>query len=301
MKTIDRFLGCLVGLAAGDAVGTTVEFKERGEFEPLTDMVGGGPFCLKPGQWTDDTSMALCLAVSIIEKRAIDSEDIMNKFCDWMDNGYMSSTGRSFDIGNTTRQSLKRYQQTGDTCSGGTDGWSIGNGALMRLAPIPMLTYLDKNEVNDWSVVNSEYTHNVAESIDACRLYATMIADALDGKTKDEIIHNQINFTGHPLIVEIAKGSYFNKTEDEIKGSGYVVESLEAALWCFYNTDNFKDAILKAANLGDDADTTAAICGQLAGAYYGIDGIPSEWSEKLSMIDKIEEMAVQLYELSQTW
>lgn len=301
MKTKDRFLGCLVGLATGDAVGTTVEFKDRGDFEPLTDMVGGGPFNLQPGQWTDDTSMALCLAASIIEKETIDSEDIMNKFCDWMDNGYMSSNGRCFDIGNTTKQALKRYQKFGDTCSGGTDGWSIGNGALMRLAPIPMLTYLNQNEIDTWAIVNSEYTHNVPESIDACRLYALMIADALHGKTKQEIITNHHDFAGHHTIVDIAKGGYLNKTSEQIKGSGYVVESLESALWCFYTTDNFKDAILASANLGDDADTTAAICGQLAGAYYGIDEIPQEWRKKLTMIDKIEEMAVQLYDLSQTW
>jgi ADP-ribosyl-[dinitrogen reductase] hydrolase len=301
MKIQNRFLGCLVGLAAGDAVGTTVEFKERGEFTPLTDMVGGGPFCLQIGQWTDDTSMALCLAASIIEHQGIQSDDIMNKFCDWMDTGYMSSNGRCFDIGNTTKQALKRYQQTGDTCSGGTDGWSAGNGALMRLAPIPMLAYLDTNELDDLSIINSEYTHNVSESIDACRLYSRMIADALKGESKHDIIQNQLNFTGHPKIVEIAKGSYFDKIVDDIKGTGYVVESLEAALWCFYTTDNFRDAILKAANLGDDADTTAAICGQLAGAYYGIDGIPTDWRNKLTMLDNIEEMALQLYELSQTW
>jgi ADP-ribosyl-[dinitrogen reductase] hydrolase len=123
----------------------------------------------------------------------------------------------------------------------------------------------------------------------------------LKGESKHDIIQNQLNFIGHPKIVEIAKGSYFDKTVDDIKGSGYVVESLEAALWCFYTTDNFRDAILKAANLGDDADTTAAICGQLAGAYYGIDGIPTDWRNKLTMIGNIEEMALQLYELSQTW
>src|SRR5262245_51364820 len=134
----ERYLGCLLGLAVGDAIGTTVEFRPRGSFEPLTDMVGGGPFGLLPGQWTDDTSMALCLAHSLVYRRAFDPTDQMNRYCNWANYGYMSSTGECFDIGGTTSQALVRYQSTLDPFSGVTDPLSAGNGAIMRLAPIPM-------------------------------------------------------------------------------------------------------------------------------------------------------------------
>ncbi|HEY9659275.1 MAG TPA: ADP-ribosylglycohydrolase family protein, partial [Allocoleopsis sp.] len=132
----ERFRGCLLGLAAGDAVGTTVEFQRRGSFSPVTDMVGGGPFRLQPGQWTDDTSMALCLATSLVEVGAFDAIDQMNRYCNWYQNGYLSSTGDCFDIGNTVRQALHQYKTSGNPFSGSTHANSAGNGCLMRLAPI---------------------------------------------------------------------------------------------------------------------------------------------------------------------
>ena len=144
---LNRFRGCLLGLAVGDAIGTTVEFKPRGSFPTVTDMVGGGPFHLKPGQWTDDTSMALCLATSLIFNNGFDPIDQMDRYWDWYQNGYLSSTGEFFDIGNTIREALERYKHTGNPFSGSTSPDMAGNGSLMRLAPVPMFYFPDLEKI----------------------------------------------------------------------------------------------------------------------------------------------------------
>jgi len=286
-----RFRGCLIGLAVGDAVGTTVEFKSRGSFHPVTDMTGGGPFGLKPGQWTDDTSLALCLAESLITKQGFEARDQMERYVRWYRDGHLSSTGRCFDIGNATASSLHRFEQTGEPFAGSTDGRAAGNGSIMRLAPIPMFFYPDTEQAVRYAGESSRTTHGAPECIDACRLFALMLVKALDGKTKDEVLFGTKQMVLAPKIAAIAAGQYRNKGEGQIRGTGYVVDSLEAALWCFQRTDNFRDAVLKAVNLGDDADTTAAVCGQLAGAHYGEDGIPAQWLDRLCMQEKITEFA----------
>jgi ADP-ribosyl-[dinitrogen reductase] hydrolase len=294
----NRFRSCLLGLACGDAVGATVEFKPRGTFAPLTDMVGGGPFRLKAGEWTDDTSMALCLAVSLLESDGFDPRDQMERYCRWWAEGYLSSNGVCFDIGNTVRHALRHYQMTNEPYSGSTHPRSAGNGSIMRLAPAPMYYVEDLAQVAHFSGESSRTTHGAQEAVDACRLFGVMIALALRGESKENILFNQSpalsNWSLAPSIQEIAAGSYKTKQAKEIRGSGYVVESLEAALWCFFKTDNYREAILLAANLGDDADTTAAVCGQIAGAYYGVDSIPDDWLAKLAMRTYIEDVAGQL-------
>lgn len=298
MKQQDRFRGCLLGLAVGDAVGTTLEFKPRGTFAPLTDMVGGGPFGLKPGQWTDDTSMALCLATSLVEKQGFDAHDQMNRYVNWYEHGYLSSTGRCFDIGNTTRAALHRFQQTGDPFSGSTHPQAAGNGSLMRLAPVPLFYYPDREKMRHYSAESSRTTHSAAACLDACRLFADMLYLALSGADKEAILTGRDpKIVTEPLIQAIAMGSYRQKTVAQIRGSGYVVDSLEAALWCFAQTDSYEEAVLAAANLGDDTDTTAAICGQIAGAHYGLPGIPISWLEKLTLRQEITMLADQLFVL----
>jgi ADP-ribosyl-[dinitrogen reductase] hydrolase len=296
METIERFRGALLGLACGDAVGTTVEFKPRGSFAPVTDMVGGGPFRLKPGEWTDDTSMALCLAESLIECNGFDAADQMRRYVKWLDEGYWSSNGRCFDIGGTTHDALRNFKQTGNPFSGSTHTQSAGNGCIMRLAPVPMVFYPDQDAAIEMSGESSRTTHGAAECVEASRLFAAMLFKALDGANKEEILlgHSLSGFSSNG-IQAIAQGDYRAKSEDEIFGIGYVVSSLEAALWCFYHTDNFKDAILRATNLGKDADTTAAICGQIAGAFYGESGIPENWRKKLARHDEICLLADRLY------
>ena len=291
---LDRFRGCLLGLAVGDAVGTSVEFQQRGSFSPVTDMVGGGPFHLKPGQWTDDTSMALCLATSLITQKGFDPDDQMDRYWDWYQDGYLSSTGEYFDIGTTVRQALERYKHTGNSFSGSTDPGSAGNGSLMRLAPIPMFYFPDLEKTINFAGKSSRTTHGASECIEACQLFAEMLFRALSGLNKEKILLNTTIKISSPKISDIAIGNYFQKPATQIRGTGYAVESLEAALWCFYQTDTFETAILQAANLGDDADTTAAICGQIAGACYGESGIPTKWLEQLFMRAEITDLADKL-------
>lgn len=299
MNTSERFRGCLLGLATGDAVGTTVEFQHRGSFSPVTDMVGGGPFNLKPGQWTDDTSMALCLATSLITTGRFDAVDQMNRYCNWYEQGYLSSTGECFDIGNTVSQALDQYKTSGNPFSGSTNPRSAGNGCLMRLAPVPMFYFPDRDRVLHFSSESSRTTHGAAECIDASRLFGDILFRALSEANKTEILFgNDPETVASPAIQAVTYGEYRSKTVNDVRGTGYVVESLEAALWCFWKTETYEQAILTATNLGDDADTTAAICGQVAGAYYGESGIPTHWLSQLAMRNKITELADQLCDTS---
>jgi ADP-ribosyl-[dinitrogen reductase] hydrolase len=296
MEKSDRFRGCLLGLACGDALGTTVEFKARGTFSSLTDIVGGGPFNLRPGEWTDDTSMALCLAASLTELDQFDAKDQMSRYLRWAESGYMSSNGRCFDIGVAIRSALRKFKQTGDAFSGSTAPDSAGNGCLMRLAPVPMYYYPDRDAAITMSVESARTTHGVLECLEATRLFAAIIFQALAGATKEDVLlgHGVGHLTTSPRLVAIANGAYRSKPSNEIRGSGYVVSSLEAALWCFWTTDSFEQAVLKAANLGEDADTTAAICGQVAGAFYGASAIPGHWINILTMGDEIRDYADRL-------
>jgi ADP-ribosyl-[dinitrogen reductase] hydrolase len=303
MNLQNRYRGCLLGLACGDAVGTAVEFMPRGTFAPVTDMTGGGPFDLQPGQWTDDTSMALCLATSLVERRTFDARDQMDRYVRWWKDGYLSSTGRFFDIGIATSGALGRYLDSHDPYAGSDDPYSAGNGSLMRLAPVPMFFYPDLAAALHYAGESSRTTHAAAQCVDACRLFAAILIKAFAGQAKEEILSGP-HFTFDPAaaispaIQAIADGEYRRKTSKAITGSGYVVRSLEAALWCFDTTGSFRDAILTAANLGDDADTTAAVCGQLAGAYYGVAGIPTAWLQQLTLRGEIESLADRLLALS---
>lgn len=295
MDTQERFRGCLLGLAVGDAIGTTVEFSRRGTFEPLTDMVGGGPFRLKPGQWTDDTSMALCLATSLVECNGFNAKDQMERYVRWADTGYLSSTGTCFDIGLTISTALRAFKNTGDPYSGSTNPRSAGNGCIMRLAPVPMFYYPDIETAEHYAAESSRTTHGCTQCLDACRLFSRILVNALSGKSKKETaLCASDTFSGDEAITAIARGDYMDKAMEDIHGTGYVVQSLEAALWCFMKTDTFNDAVLLAANLGDDADTTAAICGQVAGAFYGKAGIPEKYLAKLYCFNEICELADKL-------
>jgi ADP-ribosyl-[dinitrogen reductase] hydrolase len=296
LQTLDRFLGCLLGLAVGDALGTTLEFSPRGSFNPIVDMVGGGPFHLLPGQWTDDTSMALCLATSLIEKGGFDPADQMDRYCQWWKQGYFSSTGSCFDIGTTTASALQRYTQTQNPFSGSTDPNSAGNGSLMRLAPIAMWCFPDAQLASRYAADSSRTTHGAQECLDACSFFAQLLIQALSGRAKDDLLFQRALFAkGADKVLTIARGDYRTKSGAEIHASGYVIHTLEAALWAFSQTDSFESAVLKAVNLGEDADTTGAVCGQIAGAYYGKSRIPRRWLRKLAMRKEIESLAQGLF------
>lgn len=301
MENKERVLGSMLGLAVGDALGTALEFKTPGTFTPVTDMLGGGAFHLLPGEWTDDTSMALCLAESLVEC-GFDPLDQMKRYLRWYRAGYMSSREFCFDIGNTVRAALERFEQTGKPNSGETASHTAGNGSIMRLAPVP-LYYADRPEdAVYYSGESSKTTHGAATAVDACRYLGGLIAGAVAGVSKEELLSAGYApvrglWEKHPLGAEInavAAGSFKVKQPPAIKGSGHVVKSLEAALWAFYNSDTFRDGALLAVNLGDDADTTGAVYGQLAGAFYGVSGIPEEWLAKLMLREFIGELSLRL-------
>lgn len=296
MDILARYRGCLLGLATGDAVGTTVEFQPRGTFQAVTDMTGGGPFDLQPGEWTDDTSMALCMAHSLAERGGFDARDQMDRYVRWRRDGYMASNGRCFDIGATISAALDRFERTGNPFAGSIDPNASGNGGIMRLAPVVLFYYPDRKAVLHYAAASSRLTHASPECISSARLLADVIHQALGGAAKGDIARRaEDEYSATPSVQAIANGEYMSKTEDEIHGTGYVVSSLEAALWAFWHTDTFEQAILRAVNLGDDTDTTAAICGQVAGAFYGEGGIPSHWLDRLAMRTEISSLTEALH------
>ncbi len=304
---LPRYRGSLLGLAVGDALGTALEFKQPGTFEPIDDMIGGGPFDLKAGEWTDDTSMALCLAESLIETKRFDPQDQLKRYLKWHDHGHLSSNGRCFDIGNTVRHALETFRTTHMSYCGPVDSRSAGNGSIMRLVPVPLFFSSNPALAIQNSGQSSRTTHGARVCIDACRYMGGLLVGAISGATKEEVLSELYDpiagyWEQNPLveeIAEIARGSFKHREPPTIKGTGYVVKSLEAALWAFHKTDSFRDGCLLAVNLGNDADTTGAVYGQIAGAFYGEEGIPRAWRHKLAHRALIESLADQLFSLSQ--
>ncbi len=298
-----RAVASLLGLALGDAVGTTLEFKSPGSFTPLEDMLGGGPFALPPGYWTDDTSMALCLATSLDECGSFDASDQMARYQRWWRTGHLSSTGRCFDIGNTVTAALHHYEQTGEPFAGSTAPNTAGNGSLMRLAPVAIRWWREPHHALRNAEESSRTTHGARAAVDACRYFAGLLVSAIAGASKETLLGSmhapaRNTWAEHPLCTEIeaiARGSFKTKGPPDIRGTGYVVASLEAALWAFHQSTDFRSGCLLAANLGDDADTTAAIYGQLAGAYYGEEGLPEAWLNQLHWRERIHELAERLF------
>ena len=306
LSTLERYHGSLLGLAIGDAMGAPLEFVKPCDVTPVHAMIGGGDFGLKPGEWTDDTSMALCLAESLIICKGFDMKDQLARYCDWYHNGHLSSTGKNFDIGNTTRSALRHFEKTGDPCSGLTDPRSAGNGSLIRLAPVPLAFAKTPSHAIELSGESSRTTHALDKCVDACRYMGALIVGAVQGYSKEQLLSPQFSpvehyWDLHPLMKDIstiANGSFREKEPPDIKGSGYVVASLEAALWAFARTETFRDGCLAAVNLGDDADTTGAIYGQLAGAYYGVAAIPDEWKNTIVKRELIDQFSKDLFRLA---
>jgi ADP-ribosylglycohydrolase len=287
--SLNRRRGALLGLAVGDALGAAVEFMAPGTFVPVSDYRGGGAHGLAPGEWTDDTSMALALADSIAE-RGWDLHHQAERYLAWWRTGAYSVTGHAFDIGITTAASLRRFEAMRDARTSGDESpQASGNGSLMRLAPVPlafMHLFPAKNDQLVLRLVESSMTtHASRQCVSACAYMGVVLCGLLHGLSRDEVLAPEFARTHlsshrlHPEIEEIADGAYRHRTP---VGSGYVVRSLEAALWAFHDAVDFREAVLRAVNLGDDADTTGAVCGQLAGAYFGESGIPQEWRDRLA-------------------
>ena len=289
----DRLVGSLVGLAVGDAVGTTVEFRPRGSFPTVTDMTGGGPFRLPVGAWTDDTSMALCLAESLIEYPALNKQDLLTRFCKWYKDGYNSPTGTCFDIGGTTVTALEEFLDSGSTTNNPEDFYA-GNGSIMRLAPVAIANYNNPRQALKIAREQSETTHATAKATAASELLAEILTRAFVAENKESVLDIECQMHWPVLVCDIIATGIERKKESEIKSSGYVIDTLEAAIWSFVTTDSFEEAVLRAVNLGHDADTVGAVTGQIAGAYYGESAIPAHWLEKLYNYEYIKELAVKL-------
>jgi ADP-ribosylglycohydrolase len=296
----DKQRGCMFGLAIGDALGAAVEFSAPGTFRPVTGYRDGGPHGLGPGEWTDDTSMALALADSI-GSMGWDLNDQASRYVQWWRTGKYSVNGRCFDIGVATQKALAEYAVGRDALvSGERSERSSGNGSIMRLAPVAIryagLYPENIRELCRLARESSLPTHASGQCLSACRYLGVVLAGLIRGEDREEVLSaewvglRKAEADGplHPLVREVAAGSYRGKQPPEIVGLGWVVKSLEAALWAFHDAGSFEEAVLKAVNLGDDADTTGAVCGQLAGAYWGESLIPDSLRAGLARKDMLE-------------
>ena len=289
----DRGLGALLGLAVGDAVGTTLEFSPRDTRPRVTDMIGGGPFDQPPGGWTDDTSLALALAESLNDRGALDRRDLLDRFTEYWKHGRYSHTGDCRDIGTTTRRALVRYEHTGDAEKASKTRDTPSNGSLMRLAPVALRYWRSRRELDAAAAEQSRATHGAHAAVDACRGLAELLADAIEGRTRVEVLKPRRTSYTTP-IDRILAGSYRGRPRRTIPSGGGAAETLEAALWAVGRTGTFRNAVILAVNLGEDADTVGAVTGQLAGAMYGAKAIPHGWLEKLKLRDQITNAGERL-------
>lgn len=307
----DKIKAVMLGHAVGDALGVPVEFCERNELaeKPVTDMVGYGTYPYPEGCWSDDTSMSLA-ALDSLASGKLDFDAIMVKFGEWYYDDEYTPTGEMFDVGNTCSYAIDNYfayHKPIEKC-GLTDEHSNGNGSLMRIHPFVLYVYANQMSVDEWLgviVKASALTHAHDRSKIGCLIYTFVLMSLLKDKGKDGIedglkkakryLNACAEFTPYERIFN---NDFATLPRDEIKSSGYVVDTLEAALWCLLTTASYRDCVLKAVNLGDDTDTVAAVACGLAGALYGYDAIPKEWLETLKRRDYIEAMCDRA---SSTW
>jgi ADP-ribosyl-[dinitrogen reductase] hydrolase len=296
-KRKNKAFGSFFGLIVGDALGAAVEFKQRGSFKEVKEMRAGGPHGLEAGFWTDDTSMALCLAESLTEK-GFKLQDQLERYLKWYREGYLSSTGSCFDIGANTARSLEYYEKQRELPP--KSDRAAGNGSIMRLAPVPIYFKDDFAEAVKYSGESSLTTHNNQMAVDSCRYFGGLLQQFINARIKMKAFKIKvIKDTAVDLDLDerviMAVNGAFKKGKNEIKSDGFVINTLEASLWSFINSDSFEDAVLTAVNLGDDTDTVAAVTGQLAGAYYGYQLIPDKWLTKLADYDLLKEIVEKLY------
>lgn len=267
----DRAVGAFVGLAVGDALGTAVEFKSRGSFLPVTGMRGGGVFDLKPGEWTDDTSMAIALAEALTQDPNLSNPAFaMNRWVNWAHYGYYSHTGTCFDIGGQTSIALNAWKEFQTLPDHDTN--NAGNGGIMRLAPAVLANLHNRGMAIDVARRQSDLTHRNVFCREIAGEMAGILYDLIHGRTES-----------------IVPQSIAERAEVEVKSTGYVVDTFEAALWAYAPQDSFASIVLRAVNLGDDADSVGAVAGQFAGARFGLSAIPPEWLQVLVWRDAIIE------------
>ncbi len=311
----NHVLDGVMGLCVGDALGVPVEFMGRETLRknPVTGMRGYGTHAQPAGTWSDDTSMTLCLVDSL--SRGLDYEDIMSNFIKWFEKGEYTPYGEVFDMGVTTRRALIRFKQGIPAIEcGGKNERDNGNGSLMRI--LPVVFYLQSIYGTDFTGIDQAYevvhavsslSHAHRRSQIACGIYISVASKLMSSMTLETAVRSGISgameyYQGtKDYVLELEHFERLNRRdfaaipEDEVRSSGYVVDTLEAAIWCLLNTDNYRDCALKAVNLGDDTDTVAAIAGGLAGLAYGYKGIPKEWVSEIARKEYIEDLCNQLY------
>lgn len=309
MMNVEIVKGAILGHAVGDALGVPTEFipREKLQKNPVIDMIGYGSHNVSKGSWSDDTSMELCTLNSIAYKGEIDLDDIMTGFVKWIEEGYMTPHGRVFDMGRTCLHAIMNYRRGKNArCCGGEREYDNGNGALMRILPVCLYNYLT-NANRDIAIDNihsvSALTHAHDRSLIACGIYEFIVQELISAprkssvkkalsKAKDYYKDNEENEKYHRLYAP----NFELIPENEIKSGGYVVDTLEAAIWCLLNTSDYKTCVLKAVNLGQDTDTVAAVAGGLAGILYGYKNIPSEWIDSLAKKGEIIDMCCSFYD-----
>jgi len=306
---LNKIRAVMFGHAVGDALGVPVEFRSREYLDrkPVTDMIGYGTYNLPAGCWSDDTSMSLC-ALESLAKGTLDFDDIMKNFGKWCYRGEFTPEGFVFDIGNTCSYAIDNYvygKMSAHSC-GLSDIMSNGNGSLMRIHPFVL--YAVCNNINNSNFTRmiiqaSSLTHAHCISTDGCVIYAYVLRELLANPSKSSV-YRALNTVSVDDIY-YPPNKYYNRLlcqdislidRNEIKSSGYVVDSLEAAIWCLLTTNSYNECVLKAVNLGEDTDTVAAIAGGLAGALYGFDAINKDWLDTLKKKDYIDNMCDNAYE-----
>lgn len=284
----NRAHGCFLGLAIGDALGAPVEFSPPGTFKPVTGYQAGGPFNLEAGQYTDDSSMALCLADSLIACGELDLKDQIERYVRWYQRGENSSTGVCFDIGNGTARALDLFMAELDPLSGSVT--AEGNGSIMRLAPVAIRYWFDRSLAKAKGELSALTTHGSEIAVECTGYFAKILAILIQGGSKADVLKASVGYS--PRLTQTLNGQWEGR---KVSGHGHVLDTLEAALWAFHTTDSFKDCVLKAVNLGDDADTVGAVAGQLAGAFYGRSGIPADLIDGLQDAERFIRLAQKLF------
>lgn len=284
----NKFKGALLGLIVGDALGAPFEGMSGDNIEFKGKMQGGGPHNISAGQWTDDSSLALCLAESLI-KDGFDLKSQLKRYSSWFKDGYLSSKDRAFGIGRNTSISITDYIQEGILPP--ERERAAGNGSIMRLAPVPLYFINNYKKTIYYSAKSSRATHNNPMAVDSCKFLGSFIFNAIHNKNKNYLINE--NFKDLELddrVLKTVRISNNKLTKEDINPDAFVLNTLQASLWSFNNSDSFKSAVIKAVNLGGDTDTIAAVTGQMAGSYYGSDNIPDKWVNRLAKKELIMSM-----------
>lgn len=298
---MNKIYNGIIGLVVGDALGVPVEFKKRDTYK-VEDMTGYGTYNQPPGTWSDDSSMTLATLESIARMGMIDSADIMNNFYEWLKNAEFTPWGKVFDVGGATMREITRYANgLKPSKCGGKTRMDNGNGALMRILPVAMLSNGTFDQVKILNIAHLTHAHFISDF--ACLVYAAIVKNLMNGMPKEEAVASGIQELQHnieefSMLNEYSRLPNIQQLQrEEIRSSGYVVDTLEAALWCFLNTNSYRECILTAVNLGEDTDTVAAVAGGLAGIHYGCggeSGVPDEWIAQIPRREWIEDLCSQV-------